>query len=119
MPQGNTRPAPEAITSDLIARLLSAAPPRGVLPVVNGSSTNAAQPEKPVLTTRSSDWIGHRHAVRDAAFAYLKARCILVTVVDRDALVREYFVTGKRFRHSLEMVVELAESMGFEIEGGR
>lgn len=53
--------------------------------------------------------------MRDAVIAWLKARCILVTVVDRDALVRTYRISGKLYAHTLEQVVEYAASLGFEV----
>lgn len=87
---GTARKAPSAVSSGTASR----------------SSARAPQ---------SSDWIARRHHVVAAAIAFLKARCILVDVLDRDALVRRYRVTGKRDSQMLEQVVEYAESLGFEV----
>ena len=55
----------------------------------------------------------------DAAIRFLKSRCILVTVHDRNHLVRVYQVTGRRTLHLAEDVIALAESMGWTADQAR
>ena len=52
------------------------------------------------------------------AIAWLKARCVLVTPLDRDALVRRYRVSGFRDNQLAEDVVALAAAQGFEVPNG-
>ncbi|MCM3419025.1 hypothetical protein [Sphingopyxis alaskensis] len=49
----------------------------------------------------------------EAAIRFLKSQAILVTVVDRDAQVRQYFVSGKRDRKFAEEVIEIAIEKGW------
>lgn len=49
------------------------------------------------------------------AISFLKARCVLVTPLDRDALVRRYRVSGFRDNQLAEDVVALAAAQGFEV----
>lgn len=86
--------------------------PRGVL-TRSITAPNGDAPARSVTT--APDWIGRRHHVFRAAEAYLKARCILVSPVDRDALVRTYRVSGRRESQTLEMVIAYAEALGFEV----
>ena len=51
-----------------------------------------------------------------AAVAFLKARAILVTVVDRNALVRRYRVSGKLDSMFAEDVIARAVKLGFNPE---
>lgn len=92
---GTARKAPSAVSSGTASRISDRAP----------QSSPAY----------ANNWLGRRHQVRDAVIAWLKARCILVTVVDRDALVRTYRISGKLYAHTLEQVVEYAASLGFEV----
>ncbi len=62
-------------------------------------------------------WITRRMEAFAEAERYLKARGILVSVVDRDAWVRTYRVTGYRSPVYLEQVVALAQYLGFEAPG--
>lgn len=48
-----------------------------------------------------SHWIANRFERIAAAIAYLKTKCILVQVIDRDELVKRYRVTGKRYPHDI------------------
>ena len=50
-----------------------------------------------------------------AATKHLRRRGILVDVHNRDALVREYRVTGKRDLMLAEEVIDLARKSGFEV----
>lgn len=59
------------------------------------------------------DWIADRARRIDAAIRFLKSRCILVTVHDRDHPLRCYWVSGKRNLHLAEDVIALAESLGW------
>lgn len=54
----------------------------------------------------------------DAAIAHLKRRCILVDVVNRDAHIRTYRVSGKRDAKLAEEVIEIAQALGFEVVNG-
>ncbi|NCP19038.1 MAG: hypothetical protein GW855_07765 [Erythrobacter sp.] len=51
----------------------------------------------------------------EGATAHLKRHGILVDVVDRDALVRRYRVTGRAELQLKEGVVEIACAHGFEV----
>ena len=62
--------------------------------------------------------IAERRARLAAATAFLKRRCILVTVVDRDAPIRTYRVSGKREPMLAEGVIAIAEWQGFEGSNG-
>lgn len=72
------------------------------------------QPARQCGKTATRDWYIRRHEVFAAAERFLKARCILVDVVDRNAPIRRYRVSGRRNPMFLEDVVELAEGLGFE-----
>ncbi|GAM04837.1 hypothetical protein [Novosphingobium sp. MBES04] len=50
------------------------------------------------------------------AIAFLKARCILVDVVDRNADIRLYRVSGKQARMLASDVIAYAETQGFEVK---
>jgi hypothetical protein len=52
-----------------------------------------------------------------AAIMHLKRQCILVSPVDRSALVRRYRVSGKREAMYAEEVIAFAATRGFQIEG--
>lgn len=67
----------------------------------------------PANPPKSSNWIADRFQRIAAATAFLKSQGILVTVVDRDAPIREYFVSGKRYRQLAEEVVEIAIAKGW------
>ncbi|MEL7698683.1 hypothetical protein VO57_015575 [Citromicrobium bathyomarinum] len=56
-----------------------------------------------------------RKANIDAATKHLRRRGVLVDVHNRDALVREYRVTGKRDLMLAEDVIDLARTSGFEV----
>ncbi len=58
-------------------------------------------------------WVEQRHARIASAIRFLSSRGILVSVVDRDAQVREYFVSGKRHRYLAEHVIDLAVAKGW------
>lgn len=49
----------------------------------------------------------------EAATTFLKGKCILVQVIDRHALVREYRITGSTHRYLAQGVIEHAERQGF------
>lgn len=104
MTSANLRPISDAdVTADSIGLLflgVSVAQAVGQIDRVNVPS--------------SSDWIAERFARVNGAIAFLKVRGILVTPINREARVRQYLVTGRRYRHLAEDVVELACSMGWE-----
>lgn len=107
-------PARPAANSDRMAMIRAAgqrlqsrngtAPRPSLAPVTKAESQISGKP----------DWIGQRHALLAGAIAFLKVKAILVTPVDKDALVRQYFVSGKRDRKLAEDVIAIAEGMGWE-----
>lgn len=60
-----------------------------------------------------ANWIEARRRRFDAATRFLKTRGILVSVVDRDAPIRTYFVSGKRYRQYAEDVIDIAIAKGW------
>ncbi len=60
------------------------------------------------------DWIAQRAERLNGAIAFLKARCILVTPVDRQALVGTYYMTGNQNRFTAEQVIARAVRLGWE-----
>jgi len=116
---GTARKAPSAVSSGTASRR-SARAPHVSQAVVDNRSTGGEPhvvvvPSRRTGKTATRDWIMRRHEVLDAAIRYLKARCILVDVVDRSALVRRYRISGKHNPVYLEGVIALAESLGFEV----
>lgn len=79
------------------------------LPGLPAKSNPVAIPPLPTAT---------RRARLERAIAFLKARCILVSICDRAALVRQYRVTGKREPMLAEDVIELAAWHGMQDEEG-
>lgn len=67
----------------------------------------------PANPPKSTNWIADRLQRIAGATAFLKSQGILVTVVDRDAPIREYFVSGKRYRQLAEEVIEIAIAKGW------
>lgn len=61
----------------------------------------------------SRNWITNRFARIAAAIAYLKTKCILVQVIDRDELVKRYRVTGKRYPQYHDDVLDIATGLGW------
>jgi hypothetical protein len=61
----------------------------------------------------SRNWIANRFERIAAAIAYLKTKCILVQVIDRDELVRRYRVTGKRYPQYHDDVIDIATGLGW------
>ena len=82
----------------------SAAAPARSAPPPSGARVRAPAPVP----------FAQRRAILAAAIAHLKARCILVDVVDRAALIRTYRVSGKREAMLAEEVIGLAERHGFD-----
>ncbi len=64
--------------------------------------------------TADNDPIAERRARIEGATAFLKRRCILVSVVNREAQIRTYRVSGKRDPMLLDEVVAFAMERGFE-----
>lgn len=60
------------------------------------------------------DWIGDRKARLQRAIDWLNSRAWFVQVVDRNALVRRYRVSGKRDPMYAEDVINLAIAKGME-----
>jgi hypothetical protein len=67
----------------------------------------------PATQPKFTNWIEERARRLDAAIRFLKSQAILVSVVDRDAQVRQYFVAGKRDRKFAEEVIEIAIEKGW------
>lgn len=67
----------------------------------------------PLTVAARPNWIAQRHERLASAIAFLKARAILVTAVDRYAPVRQYWVSGKRERKFAEDVIEIAQALGW------
>lgn len=91
-----------------------------VYPKINGKQGYVIVDEYTAAPPRQLDpafWVTRRNEVFQAAERYLKARGILVSVVDREAWVRTYRVTGQRSPLYLESVVALAQHLGFEVPG--
>lgn len=108
----NVKSAPAALTPELVGQLVhNSLQQRELLDAI----IEAVAPMLPEPTKLS--WIERRFEVFQAAERYLKARGILVSVVDRDAWVRTYRVTGYRSPVYLEQVVALAQYLGFEVPG--
>ena len=61
----------------------------------------------------SRNWITNRFERIAAAIAYLKTKCILVQVIDRDDLVKRYRVTGKRYPQYHDDVIDIATGHGW------
>ena len=61
----------------------------------------------------SRNWITNRFERIAAAIAYLKTKCILVQVIDRDELVKRYRVTGKRYPQYHDDVIDIATGHGW------
>lgn len=81
--------------------------------VALGAPTAKACPTVP-----ASDPLEMRRARIEAAIRHLKARCILVTPLDREARVRRYRVSGRADSQLAEDVVALAVKLGFEVSHG-
>jgi hypothetical protein len=47
----------------------------------------------------------------DDAIRFLKSRCVLVSVVDRDAWVRTYYVSGWNGKHTAQEVIDAAANV--------
>lgn len=77
-----------------------------------------ASPERVIGAQRDAtfqgDWIAARRERLQGAIAFLKSRCILVWPLDRDALVREYRMTGCFNHYTAAQVISRAERMGWE-----
>ncbi len=58
-------------------------------------------------------WLDTREAQIDAAITFLKAKCILVSAVERDHPIRAYRVSGRGGYWLAEDVVDLAARKGF------
>lgn len=76
------------------------------------SPANARQPHNTANLTLPTTPPHLRMERLHSATAFLKARCVLVMVVNRDALVREYRVSGKRYAMLAEDVIKFAQSLG-------
>lgn len=67
----------------------------------------------PAEPPKFTNWIEERARRLACAIGFLKSQAILVSVVDRDAQVRQYFVSGKRDRKFAEEVIEIAIEKGW------
>jgi hypothetical protein len=68
--------------------------------------------ERRIITGGAPDHVVQRQAALAAAIRFLKSRAILVDVIDRNAAIRKYSVSG-RWQHFLaEEVIAIAQMMG-------
>lgn len=68
--------------------------------------------ERRIITGGAPDHVVQRQAAIAAAIRFLKTRAILVDVIDRNAAIRKYSVSG-RWQHFLaEDVIAIAKKMG-------
>lgn len=70
--------------------------------------------ERKAVLPMAGDPIAQRREAIERATRFLKARCILVTITDRNAMIRKYRVSGKRDTMLAEQVIEYAVSLGME-----
>ena len=75
----------------------------------------AGQPPRRQFTNLPPLPTEQRRARLDAAIAFLRRRGVLVCVVDRDAQIRKYRVTGQPDSVLLEQVVEIAVGKGMQL----
>lgn len=59
-------------------------------------------------------WIEQRAQRIEAAIRFLKAKCVLVTVANREHQIRAYRVSGRRDLQLAEDVIAMAEHLGME-----
>lgn len=88
------------------ASVRAASPSPRIALGVRSSAARAALPPTPTEARRARFL---------QAQAFLKARCVLVSPCDREALVRRYWVSGKREPMFAEEVIAHAERLGFEV----
>ncbi len=81
--------------------------------ISDGASAIAQVRILPPANPPKANWIADRFQRTAGAIAFLKSLGILVTVVDRDAPIREYYVSGKRYRQLAEEVIEIAIAKGW------
>lgn len=70
--------------------------------------------ERKAALPMAGDPIARRREAIESAIRFLKSRCILVTITDRNAMIRKYRVIGKREAMLAEQVIEYAVSLGME-----
>lgn len=70
--------------------------------------------ERKAVLPLAGDPIAQRREAIEQAIRFLRARCILVTWTDRNAMIRKYRVSGKRDTMLAEQVIEHAVSLGME-----
>lgn len=58
-------------------------------------------------------WIEQRAQRIESAIRFLKSRCVLVTVANRDHPIRTYRVSGRRGLQLAEDVIAMAEHLGW------
>lgn len=92
------------------ARIDSRRKQAGRMPLV------VAQAQAKPARSHSPDWIARRMDRLRGATAFLKSRCIIVQVVNKDALVREYVMSGSFHRCTAEQVIARAERLGWEAD---
>lgn len=73
--------------------------------------------ERKAVLPMAGDPIAQRREAIEQAIRFLKARCILVTITDRTALIRKCRVSGKRDTMLAEQVIEHAVSLGMGEQG--
>lgn len=73
--------------------------------------------ERKAALPMAGDPIARRREAIESAIRFLKSRYILVTITDRNAMIRKYRVTGKREAMLAEQVIEYAVSLGMGEQG--
>lgn len=70
--------------------------------------------ERKPLSTLGPDPLAQRREEIARAIRFLKSRCVLVDITDRNAPIRKYRVSGKREAMLAEQVIEHAIALGME-----
>jgi hypothetical protein len=60
-------------------------------------------------------WIEQRAQRIESAIRFLKGRCVLVTVANREHPIRTYRVSGRRELQLAEDVIAMAQDMGWDV----
>lgn len=58
-------------------------------------------------------WIEQRALRIESAIRFLKSKCVLVTVANREHVIRVYRVSGRREVQLAEDVIAMAEQLGW------
>lgn len=123
----NLKTAPLSLTPDVAAKLLGDQPGYGKrikrVPIEPVKLVDRPRrSENPALARANDDEARPapyelRRIRLERAIAHLKRQCILVSVVNRDAQIRTYRVSGKREPMLAEDVIAHAIAKGMEAQG--